>query len=159
MSECSPKPTTGKSTSYTLWGKTLNWSPTCLPHLLILSQFTPKITWPACLFYKIYWKQVAEIWLPAILNLASASRKKKWTKGEPNTEVSRGAGQQQHTTLRNALAKKKQNKTKQKHTHTHKNGVPVVAQWLMNLTGSHEFAGSVPVLAQWVSDPALLWAV
>ena len=33
-------------------------------------------------------------------------------------------------------------------------GVPVVAQWLMNLTRNHEVA-CLPGLAQWVRDPAL----
>jgi len=35
-------------------------------------------------------------------------------------------------------------------------GVPVVAQWLTNLTRNHEVVSSIPGLIQWVKDPALL---
>jgi len=34
-------------------------------------------------------------------------------------------------------------------------GVPMVVQWLTNLTGNHEVAGSIPALAKWVDNPAL----
>ena len=30
--------------------------------------------------------------------------------------------------------------------------VPVMAQWLTNLTGNHEVAGLIPGLTQWVKD-------
>ena len=35
-------------------------------------------------------------------------------------------------------------------------GVPVMAQWVKNLTSIHEDSGSIPGLAQWVKDLALL---
>ena len=34
-------------------------------------------------------------------------------------------------------------------------GVPVVAQWLLNLTGNDEVVGSIPGLAQWIKGPVL----
>ena len=34
-------------------------------------------------------------------------------------------------------------------------GVPIVVQWLMNLTRNHGVVGSIPGLAQWVGDLAL----
>ena len=36
-----------------------------------------------------------------------------------------------------------------------KEGVPIVTQWLTNLTRNREVAGLIPGLAQWVKDPVL----
>ena len=36
-------------------------------------------------------------------------------------------------------------------------GVPVMAQWLTNLTRNPEVAVSIPSLTQWVKNLALLW--
>ena len=47
---------------------------------------------------------------------------------------------------------KRQQQQQQKYMYA---GVPVVAQWLTNLTRNHEVAGPVPALIQWVNDPAL----
>ena len=35
-------------------------------------------------------------------------------------------------------------------------GVPIVAQWLTNLTRNSDVVSSIPSLPQWVKDPVLL---
>ena len=38
-------------------------------------------------------------------------------------------------------------------------GVPIVAQWVKNLTSIHKDVGLIPGLTQCVKDPLLPWAV
>ena len=35
-------------------------------------------------------------------------------------------------------------------------GIPVMAQWLTNVTRNHEVVGSIPCLAQWVGDTLMV---
>ena len=49
--------------------------------------------------------------------------------------------------------------TYERYIKNERRGVPVMAQWLRNLTRNHEVAGSIPGLAQWVKDLTLPWAV
>ena len=56
------------------------------------------------------------------------------------------------------IGPRKGKKTKNKNP-THFWGVPVMAQWLMNLTRNHEVEGSIPGLTQWVKDLALPFAM
>ena len=51
---------------------------------------------------------------------------------------------------------KKIKKERKKEKEKESEGVPVMAQWLTNLTRNHEVASSIPSLVQWVGDLALL---
>ena len=75
-----------------------------------------------------------------------------------SVETSQTEIQKKQTNKQTKKMKKERHKPKPRIEHNIRimGGVPIMAQWLTNLTRNHEVVGLIPGLTQWVEHLALL---